>query len=184
VNTSSFDIGRLPFGAVLDGAANFKVQDAADCPDLSDNMRFLLSYFDGKRDGRTLNRRSDLVPSRLAKLLPRVTLLDVHYDRSGTLSDASYRLMGTDIASLYGEATGARISEFHDRAVLSRVKEIGTWCIDHKVPALGESIGLSGGRPYLSVRVLYIPFSEDDTHISQFFIYSGIRRRVKGGKSS
>ncbi|TNE60852.1 MAG: PAS domain-containing protein [Alphaproteobacteria bacterium] len=178
MKTSSFDMVRNPFGALLDGVASFKVQDAALCPDLSDNMRFVLGYFADKRQGRAFNRRADLVPSAMARLLPRITILDAVYDTDGRFTDASYRLMGTDIAGLYGEATGKMISSYHDGAALARVREIASHCIETGRPALGESIGLSGGKPFLTVRVLYIPFSEDGETISQFFIYSGIRRRI------
>lgn len=148
---------------------------------IREDMAALIDLMATKRGDRQFNSRSDVSPAKLSKYLPRITILEPVFDEAGQVVDARYRLMGTEISSLYGEATGKLISEYHGEQVLRRVCRISNHCIDSQKPALGLSKALSDGRDYVDVSVLYFPLSKDGENVDQFFIYSAVERARVGG---
>ena len=174
---------------------DFKVWRVGDAPECSKAVRFVDRYFEDKKKGRTFNQRRDLSPFELATYLPYVTILEPIYsdapansptdvsadiktkkEEAPCIVDACFRLVGTKIVSLYGEATGKLVSEHHGSEILERVRKIANFCIHEKSSAVGKSAALAHGRTRLEVTLLYVPFSEDDTHVNQLFIFADICR--------
>ncbi|NVJ97087.1 MAG: PAS domain-containing protein [Alphaproteobacteria bacterium] len=144
---------------------------------LREDMAWVMDHMEAKRAGRQFCSRKDVSPGQLGKYLPRITILEAVYDDAGVVIDARYRLMGTEISMLYGEATGQLISSYHGPHVLQRVCRITNHCIEAGGPALGLSKALSDGRQSVDVSVLYIPLSPDDKNVDQFLIYSAVERK-------
>lgn len=161
-------------------ADHFYVVTVEDGLAIREDMATLVAQMAEKRGDRPFNSRADVSPSKLGKILPRITILEPVYDEGGKVVDARYRLMGTEISTLYGEATGKLISEYHGEQVQSRVCRIANHCIESRKPALGLSKALSDGREYVDVSVLYFPLSEDGERVNQFFIYSAVERARVG----
>ncbi|WP_286828785.1 MULTISPECIES: PAS domain-containing protein [Kordiimonas] len=161
-------------------ADHFYVVTVEDGLAIREDMAALVDLMAAKRGDRPFNSRSDVSPSSLSKYLPRITILEPVKDDAGNVVDARYRLMGTEISSLYGEATGKLISEYHGEQVQRRVCRIANHCIESRKPALGLSKALSDGREYVDVSVLYFPLSKDGETVDQFFIYSAVERARVG----
>jgi len=161
-------------------ADHFYVVTVEEGMAIREDMAALVELMAKSRGDRPFNSRADVSPSRLSKYLPRITILEPVFDEEGQVVDARYRLMGTEISSLYGEATGQLISDYHGDQVLRRVCRISNHCIETRMPALGLSKALSDGREYVDVSVLYFPLSKDGESVDQFFIYSAVERTRVG----
>jgi hypothetical protein len=67
----------------------------------------MYGYWDAKREGRTMPRRSDIDPSEIPKLLPRILIVQALGD-----GRFRYRLAGTGIVEAFGvEMTGALVGD-------------------------------------------------------------------------
>ncbi|NVJ71263.1 MAG: PAS domain-containing protein [Alphaproteobacteria bacterium] len=148
---------------------------------IREDMAWLLDRLAEKKGDRRFNNRADVAPSSLGRYLPHITILEPLYDDAGLVVDARYRLMGTEISALYGEATGKLVSDYHGEDVRRRVCKISNHCLESGKPALGLSKALSDGRQFVDVSVLYFPLSADDETVDQFFIYSAVERNPMGG---
>lgn len=175
---SSFDIsGGNDFGQIMQ-ADDFRVVSLTPDLPMRSDMAEVFSHMEAKRSDRTFCSRGDVSPSELRKFLPWITILEPVFDTAGQVSDARYRLMGTEISMLYGEATGELISSYHGEAVQRRVCRIANHCLETRAAAIGLSKALSNGRHSVDVSVLYIPLSADGETVSQFLIYSAVERRM------
>jgi hypothetical protein len=164
---------------------DFAVWRADVAPEISSAVHHVDRYFERKRGGRTFNKRADLNPSDLAPYLPYITLIDViDKDEPGPqcIEDGRFRLVGTKVAVLYGNATDRLVSEHHSEEILGRVRLIADFCISEKSPAVGRSAALANGRPSIEVTLLYVPLSEDDERVSQFMIFADICSLDSEGK--
>lgn len=159
-------------------ADQFRVLPITEDLPMREDMAQVFAHMEAKRADRQYCSRRDVSPAQLGKFLPRITILEPVFDDAGSVVDASYRLMGTEISTLYGEATGELISSYHGEMVQARVCEIANFCIQSKGPAIGLSKALSNGRQSVDVSVLYVPLSADGETVNQFLIYSAVERRV------
>lgn len=157
-----------------------------DAPTVSKAVRFIHQYFDRKKKGKKYNRRSDLMPADLAPYLPCFTILDLirpavgaassEKDTAYSMQDGRFRLVGTRVAVLYGEATGKSVAEHHGEEILARVKKATEFCMQQQCNAICRSVALAEDRPSLDVTLLYIPFSADDELVDQFLVFADIQR--------
>lgn len=164
---------------------DFAVWRADVAPETSKAVRFVHQYFEDKKKGRTFNRRRDLNPPELAAYLPYITILEAIDDPDSSeqrIADARFRLIGTKVSMLYGEATGKLVSEHHGEEILGRVRKIADFCVQEKCDAVGRSAALAHGRSSLEVTILYVPFSDDDIRVNQFLIFADICRLDINGK--
>jgi len=176
---SSFDAYAALDGGDVATPTEFTVWRADVAPETSNAVRHVHQYFENKKQGRTFNSRKDLNPPELAAYLPYVTILDVIDDPDSAnqrIADGRFRLVGTKVVTLYGEATGKLVSEHHGEEILGRVRKIANFCVQEKCDAVGRSAALSNGRPSLEVTILYVPFSDDQESVTQFLIFADICR--------
>lgn len=162
-------------------ADHFLIMSVEDGMTIREDLAWMIDFMSGARGDRQFNSRSDVSPVKLKGYLPRITILEPIFDSTGKVSDARYRLMGTEISALYGEATGKLVSQYHGDEVCGRVAEISNHCIEQRAPALGLSKALSNGRSFVNVSVLYFPLSADQKTVNQFLIYSAVERVSIGG---
>lgn len=173
---SSFENDEDRIADPLPRADHFYVVPLDDDTPVREDMAWMLQHMAERRGGAAMNRRRDVSPAALRTYLPRITLLEPVYDDDSQVVDARYRLMGTEISALYGEATGQLISDYHGDRIRDRVCRISNACIGSKGPMLGLSKALSGGHHYMDVSVLYFPLSEDGEVVQQFLVYSAVER--------
>ena len=129
----------------------------------------LYRYWDAKRGGRKMPRRSDIDPAELVPFLPRVMIVDVVDDERRYV----YRLVGTREVDARGrDPTGRPVGE----AFIGSSRE--------KVLANYDRV-LMTGRPYVDIdtvitvedklddsQVIFLPMSEDDQQVSQILVYT------------
>lgn len=185
---SSFDTFAAVENRDAATPADFAVWRADVAPEISKAVRFVHDYFENKKEGRTYNSRRDLNPADLAAYLPYITMIeaiDQDVDGEQRIVDARFRLIGTKVAMLYGDATGKLVSEHHGEEILGRVRKIADFCVRDKTAAVGRSAALAHGRPSLEVTILYIPFSDDDERVNQLLIFADICRvDMEGNRQS
>ena len=140
----------------------------------------MLGYFEQKTQGERLPCRADIVPAEITQALPEVAILSLGYDE-GALVDIVVQLMGTTLTDYYGEHTGRSISAFGDTGIADRIFAACTYCLAQRQAVVSSAEALSEERPYMRVRALMVPLSEDGTHIDRIFAYVLLRRKSLGG---
>ncbi|HVZ02454.1 MAG TPA: PAS domain-containing protein [Dongiaceae bacterium] len=129
----------------------------------------LYQYWDSKRGGRKMPRRSDIDPVELVPFLPRLMIVDVVDDERRYV----YRLVGTREVEARGrDPTGQAVGD----AFIGSSRE--------KVLANYDRV-LMTGRPYIDTgtvvtvadklddsQVIFLPISEDDETVSQILVYT------------
>jgi hypothetical protein len=133
-------------------AVEFAVHDAR-YPDL---LR-AHDYWRRKRMGRFAPRRSDIDPSELIEVLPRVMLVDVQREPL----DFRYRLSGTGICDVHGsDLTGRRPRELLPAAYGALVERHYRECVARRSPLL-HLVMLDSAEKLRSYARLLLPLSED-----------------------
>lgn len=165
--------------------SDFAVWRADVAPEITSAVHHVNRYFEVKREGRRFNSRSDLCPKDLARFLPYITLVDAIDDRSDggqRIADGRFRLVGTKVSMLFGNATGKLVSEHHTEEILGRVLAIANFCVQERSPLVGRSAIIAVERPHIDVTLLYLPFSEDQQRISQFLIFADVFKLDAAGQ--
>lgn len=142
----------------------------------------VLAYWNEKRGGRAMPSRAEINPLELREHLGWILILDVLPD----FADFRYRLIGTKVASYFGEdATGRTVGEAFAPFGASVVK--GILAVHRKtardrvpVRAHGAAAWLADG--YDHFESLYLPLSDDgetaNMILSAFvFDYSAVRAK-------
>ncbi|WP_262693036.1 PAS domain-containing protein [Kordiimonas aestuarii] len=136
-----------------------------------------MSYFEAKTGGQRLAKRGDISPVELKSYLSEICIFGALYD-GDSLEDLVVQLMGTTVASFYGEITGQTVTEgaasaeIAERILVSCRRVVETGCA-----VLAEAATLSEEKNHLRVRVLYVPLSEDGQHIDRIFGHVRVRLR-------
>jgi len=129
----------------------------------------LYRYWDSKRGGRAMPKRTDIDPLELVAFLPRLMIVDVVEDERRYV----YRLVGTREVEARGrDPTGRPVGE----AFIGSSRE--------KVLANYDRV-LMTGKPYVDTatvvtveeklddsQVIFLPISEDDRTVSQILVYT------------
>lgn len=153
-----------------------------DYSSLIEPHRYLVDYFAIKTGGKRMARREDLVPEELTGYLPFITLFDLDFDENEKLETVRVRLLGTGMASFYGEWTGENFDEAGAETLLQKklpatykriMSLIGT-VLDKKTPITMKSQQISEDRPHLYVSNLVIPLCDENDNINMIFLYSDI----------
>ncbi|TNE64276.1 MAG: PAS domain-containing protein [Alphaproteobacteria bacterium] len=155
----------------------FVIHDAEDCRADDPVLEQLLSYFESRTRGRRLPCRADFNPADLKPLLPEICILLPVYGEEGVLKDIKVQLMGTEVASFYGEVTGSSALAHASPEISSRILMSCSTCIERRHPIVSVSHTLSEEKNYLSVGVIYIPLSDDGKTIDRLFLLVRVRRR-------
>lgn len=135
--------------------------------ELSPACQQLLDYFKAKTGGKRPPRRSDLNPTELVKLLPRLCILEPLLADDGQLRDVIMRLQGTAIASAFGEITGQSIGRLPDPEARARALAVTKMVLQERAPVGAFAEQLSSEKQYLQVEVLAIPLFAEDGEIHQ-----------------
>ncbi len=131
----------------------------------------ILSYLHTKTEGKRHVKRSDINPADLKGLLPGICFFVPQYDENGALEDVTIRLQGTRAVNFYGELTGKSVRDHPSPEVSQRIIACIQASLDRRGPIVGIAETLSAEQSFLSVKVLYVPMSEDGDHIDRFLVY-------------
>ena len=156
---------------------NFTITDAETIRADSPRIDELLQYFTNKTAGRRLVCRADVSPRDLKKFLPEIFMFQIIYE-NGKVKDLLVQLIGTTVANFYGEITGMTVREgAPSPLVTERIMAACHRVLETRAPAVAEASSLSEEKNHLRVRVLYIPMSEDGTHIDRIFGHAHVSLR-------
>ena len=140
----------------------------------------LYGYWDAKRDGRTMPRKSDIDPSEIKALLPYVLLAEF----AGEPVRLRYRLVGTEVVTVYGmDFTGRWLDEldFGDQLETGWPEQYRR-VFDSRRPVFGSARLLSTSGMEMTYEFGLFPLSQDGaapTHCLDVNDYRAALRRAE-----
>lgn len=164
---TSFDQDKGPVRPEGKGGA-FTVAPVTglDDPLASDAGRALMRFFHERTGGKRLLKRSDFSPTDIKEYLTNIVIMDMVYGEDGLVCDGRIRVMGTNVATYYGEYTGRLISE-HPTDTGERFVMGALAAVASKGPVIGRADQSSPDKSRLSVKTCWIPIINDDGEITQ-----------------
>lgn len=163
---------------IHDGAVDL---DGAPVPVRHPDLRRLLAYWYGKRDGREFPRRADLDPLDFWFMLERVALTEIHngsgQGEDGKIQDGDkrryrLRLVGSWWTQLHGfEPTGLWLEDWPNPGQLQLTTAAYGVVIGRRRPVLASRDAWVDEQK-LRYEIMLLPLSEDGTRISM--IMTGI----------
>jgi len=128
----------------------------------------MLAYWDGKRRGRAMPKRSDIDPAELIGLLPNIMLVDVVDDDRRFV----YRLVGTGEVQLRGrDPTGKSVREAYFASSPESAEQNYEMVCTTKAPFYEEDSFQVIDR-YVSEANLFLPLSDDDQSVNKIMVFS------------
>jgi len=145
----------------------------------------LYTYWLQKCGARRMPRRSDIDPTTMPRqTLPGVSIVEVVPDERRYV----YRLVGTGEVEVRGnDPTGESVKDGFfgpsaDDALACYDRVVST-----RAPFLDATPFTSPGGRYVTVETLFLPLSEDGTHVSRILVFSdseGVLRFVASGTNT
>lgn len=112
--------------------------------------------------------RKDVRPSELRRHLDHVVLMDVHHHDDGF--GLHVRLIGTYVASYYGEISGQDINSMPNKHAAQRIYNICERLLKEDQPLLTVTPGFDEGKQYLEAYALYMPLYDADGSIEKIMV--------------
>jgi hypothetical protein len=131
---------------------------------VGDHARDLHGLWQKLTGERPAPRREEITLSLVRTLTPWLWTVDV-IDNG---ADFRFRLVGDRITQFYGNRiTGLPLSQLPNSPFFERLKQMLTYCVEHRRPvALGPIRSSREGREHWEVEALVVPFSEDGETIN------------------
>jgi|GEM_PF-3623142 len=139
-------------------------------PDLAPEARELLEKLSQKTQDERMLRHTDIGATDLSHWLADIMILDLVYSAGNEFSDAQIRLMGSGIASLFGEKTGEQLSAL-SRTTYERIAKIVNKTNQTHLPVVGHTTKNLLGYKDRTMVGLYMPVSSDTNKIDQLLIH-------------
>jgi hypothetical protein len=135
----------------------------------------MLAYWDSKRHGRAMPRRSDIDPTELVPLLPNLMLVDVVRDDRRFV----YRLVGTGEVQARGQdPTGKSVRDGFFAATPEVAEGNYQRVCDSREPYYEEDNFQVVDR-YIGEANLFLPLSDDNETVNKILVFS-INRDLYG----
>ncbi len=153
---------------------NFRIEDAEETRQHNPTIDKLLNYFEAKTGGTRLVRRSDLNPMELTQELPQIGMFGPIYNDEGLVVDVNILLLGSRLDQFYGAMTGKRATDYNNLQVADRVIGACKQVVESRKPMVIHAEAMSEKQTHLSVKVLYVPMSNDGEVIDRIFVHNQI----------
>jgi hypothetical protein len=128
----------------------------------------MFAYWEGKRQGRVMPRRSDIDPAELIGLLPNIMLVDVVDDERRFV----YRLVGTGEVQLRGnDPTGKSVREGYFAASPEDAEARYIRVCTTRAPYY-EVDDFQVLDRYICEANLFLPLSDDDQVVNKVMVFS------------
>lgn len=128
----------------------------------------MLAYWQGKRNGRSMPRRSDIDPAEMVGLLPNIMIVDVVDDARRYV----YRLVGTGEVQLRGnDPTGKSVRDGYFAATPEAAEERYDRVYKSREPYYEEDNFQMVDR-YICEANLFLPLSDDDRTVNRILVFS------------
>lgn len=112
--------------------------------------------------------REDIKPGKMARYLDRVVLMDIQ-ELNGRLA-LSVRLIGTFVASYYGEITGKDIRAMPNKQAADRIYHICNMVLEQKKPLMTVTPAFAADKQYLEAYALYMPLFDESGSIEKILV--------------
>jgi len=123
----------------------------------------LLAYWESRKNGRELPKRSDFRPSDMVAHLPNLILVDVQEEPLRL----RYRLIGTAITTaMQRDSTGRWYDELYGPELLENILASFRWILAHRAPLRSHGTAFYPDRNFYDYEVLNLPLSEDGRRIN------------------
>ncbi|MFC3050513.1 PAS domain-containing protein [Kordiimonas pumila] len=123
-------------------------------------------------------RRKDINPKDFTPYLDKVVLIDLLQESDGL--HFFIRLIGTTIASYYGELTGQYVSAMANKEAADRLCHVCEQVIETQAPILSHTVGISLEHEFMDAWTIYLPlYSIDGTAIEKVLLCSDLKARKK-----
>ena len=131
----------------------------------------LYSYWASLRKGQRLPSRADIHPRDFKRLLPMVSLIDVHRDPL----DYRLRLAGTGLYSVYGrEITGMGLDEIYASPAAAYWRAELDKVVEERRPAAGFHNLSWRGAAHLSILWLRLPLASNGRDVDMILGYDAV----------
>lgn len=138
----------------------------ADC---HERVRAIYRYWDGKRVGRRMPRRSDLDPLEIPKLLPDICLVDVVPDARRYV----YRLIGTNEVAMRGrDPTGLAVGEGYFGTSAQSVFLNYDGVVKSCAPRLDRDPSITSDDRYICHESIFLPLSDDGENVNMVLVFT------------
>ena len=128
----------------------------------------VLAYWESKRNGRTMPRRSDIDPAEFVGLLPNIMLVDVVDDDRRFV----YRLVGTGEVQVRGhDPTGKSVRDGYFAATPDAAEERYQKVCNSRAPYY-EVDNFQVVHRYVCEANLFLPLSEDGETVNMILVFS------------
>lgn len=130
----------------------------------------VMTFFEGKTEGRRMARRSDFTPAELQKYLPNLVLFELKYDID-EVEDIYCQVCGSKCIALYGEVTSTWLSTFEYQDVFIRIKNRCQLAADKCQEFAITTQVLLKDKEQIALRTLYVPLSEDNKRVNKILVF-------------
>lgn len=112
--------------------------------------------------------RKDIKPAEIKKYLEHIVMMDVQQSH-GELA-LHVRLIGTFVASFYGELSGQDVRAMSNKGAADRIYRASEQTINHKAPVLTVTPALSKDKQHLEALALYMPLLDAAGEIEKIMV--------------
>ena len=131
----------------------------------------LYAYWASLRKGSRLPGRGDIGPQDFKRLLPTVSLIDVHRDPL----DFRLRLAGTGLYSVYGrEITGRTLHEVYNSKAADYWRDELTKVVQERRPTVGVHSLSWRGASHLSILWQRLPLATNGRDVDMILGYDAV----------
>ena len=131
----------------------------------------LFAYWAGLRRGPRLPGRADIQPEPIKRLLPSISLIDVHRDPM----TFRQRLAGTGLYGVYGrEITGRNLEDIYSTTAADYWRTELAKIVDDRKPAVGMHSLSWRGAAHLSILWLRLPLARNGTDVDMILGYDAV----------
>lgn len=121
----------------------------------------IITYMQTQSKIKDRPKRVDLNPAEIQPLLPYLAILEVKYE-GDEFADLGIRLIGTELATLYGEVTDTLMSEHPNEFVKKRILKIAKLATESKQTVVSYAERFDEVKNFLKIRSVMIPLFDDD----------------------
>jgi len=136
----------------------------ADC---HQRVRAIYRYWDSKRNGRLMPRRSDLDPLEIPRFLPDICLVDVVPDARRYV----YRLIGTNEVAMRGrDPTGLAVGEGYFGTSAQSVFLNYDGVTRSRAPRIDRDPSITSDDRFIQHESIFLPLSDDGETVNMVLV--------------
>ena len=131
----------------------------------------LYAYWAGLKQGARLPGREDIRPDDFKRLLPTISLIDVHRDPM----EFRLRLAGTGLYTVYGrEITGRGLGEVYNAGAADYWRRELSKIVEERRPAVGVHSLAWRGAAHISILWLRLPLASNGKDVDMILGYDAV----------